>query len=355
MRIRIDAIDTLFFKDGKPFNMGDETWADGMFPPPLSVVAGALRTAWFSYHPGELPKAGGPDDPTAGLKITGMAALIDGQIHFPAPLDMVVDNSEPQKSKRRLYNLQITEPIGVTSSPLKKVLTFPKEVKVEPAQGLLIDGFSFSDWLNGRSGKTPFISQNEFVHTEAKTGIGRENRTRSVVEGKLYRVGMKRPASVRNGVEAKFSLVVEFSGLDLPKDGFFKLGGEGKIARWNSYEPAVIPGLPEIPAKEGKVVVKLYLLTPGIFNNGSIPDIPGISRDEVIAASIGKAIHTGGYDMKNGQPKPMKLAVPAGAVYYLEIDRIKLGDILSLHGTSLSEGIYAQQGFGIILTGGYNA
>ena len=46
MRIRIKALDTLFFRDGKPFTSGEETWADGTFPPYPSVLYGALRT-WF--------------------------------------------------------------------------------------------------------------------------------------------------------------------------------------------------------------------------------------------------------------------------------------------------------------------
>ena len=48
MTIQLDALDTLFFKDGKPFSLGEETWADGIFPPPPSVVYGATRTALIS-------------------------------------------------------------------------------------------------------------------------------------------------------------------------------------------------------------------------------------------------------------------------------------------------------------------
>ena len=47
MHISIKPFDCLFVRDGKPFSMGDEVWASGIFPPPPSVVYGALRTAWF--------------------------------------------------------------------------------------------------------------------------------------------------------------------------------------------------------------------------------------------------------------------------------------------------------------------
>jgi len=46
--LRINPFDTFFFRDGKPFTMGDDSWADGIFPPSPSVIYGALRTAWIS-------------------------------------------------------------------------------------------------------------------------------------------------------------------------------------------------------------------------------------------------------------------------------------------------------------------
>jgi CRISPR-associated protein Cmr3 len=33
MEIKIQPLDTLFFRDGKPFEKGENTWADGMMLP----------------------------------------------------------------------------------------------------------------------------------------------------------------------------------------------------------------------------------------------------------------------------------------------------------------------------------
>lgn len=353
MKIKIDAIDTLFFKDGKPFNMGDESWADGIFPPPMSVITGALRTAWFSYHPDEINKAGGDGDPTDGLKVTGMAVMIGSQVYYPAPLDMVLDRTQKMK---RLEPLQLAELKGITSSALKKTLTFPRDGKIETAQGLLVESMSLSDWLQGLERKTPYLALSELVHTEPKTGIGRENTTRSAADGKLYRVGMRRPVTrTPNGGEVKLSLIVEFTGLVLPEEGFFKLGGEGKVARFSRYESSIIPTAPVLPDGDGKIIIKLYLMTPGIFESGSLPDLPDEIKAELVAASCGKSLRLGGYDMKQNFPKPMKLAVPAGSVYYLECERSEAEKILSLNGSSLSRQEYSKQGFGIIFVGVKNA
>jgi len=54
MRIEIKSFDTLFFRDGKPFTMSEDNWADGIFPPPPSVIYGALRAAYFAQYPSEL-------------------------------------------------------------------------------------------------------------------------------------------------------------------------------------------------------------------------------------------------------------------------------------------------------------
>lgn len=67
--IEIQALDTLFFRDGKPFDMGDDNWAEGIFPPPPSVIYGALRSAYFAEHPENMALANTDNDPTKEIRI----------------------------------------------------------------------------------------------------------------------------------------------------------------------------------------------------------------------------------------------------------------------------------------------
>ena len=46
----LNPTDTIFFRDGRPFNMGEDTYAQGIFPPPPSVLYGALRTAYMAAN-----------------------------------------------------------------------------------------------------------------------------------------------------------------------------------------------------------------------------------------------------------------------------------------------------------------
>ena len=103
--------------------------------------------------------------------------------------------------------------------------------------------------------------------------------------------------------------------------------------------------------------VKIYLATPAIFKNGSLPEF--ISKGsyegiefELLNMAIGKPIFIGGFDMKKRQPKPMKKAVPAGSVYYLRSNKAQ--ELASkLHSKSISE-INPEQGFGICYCGTFN-
>lgn len=356
MRIRIEAIDTLFFKDGKPFDMGEETWADGMFPPSASVLAGAIRTVWFGENPDKIPLAATDDDPTRGLIIDSIALVVYDEICFNTPLDLVYDKKEKAK-QQNLVPLKLKENSSPSNSAFKYLLAYEGRSKVEPATGGILDSYNMTNYLNDKSDPLNFMQLSDCLVSEPKTGIGREDFTRSADEGKLYRVGMRRPAVYLKGEgEKRLSIVVEFSGLDIPSDGLMKLGGEGKVAKYSIFNRDILPKKPAIDSKKD-FFVRLMLITPGIFEHGSLPSLESVLPDsaagryEIIAAVTGKPLHVGGFDMQKRHPKPLKKAVPAGSAYYLKVEESCINDILSLHGKSISPDPYASLGYGIVLTG----
>lgn len=356
MKIIIEAFDTLFFKDGKPFEMGEETWADSIFPPPSSVIAGAIRTAWFAENPNMISLAATKDDPTKDLKIESVGLVIYDEICFNAPLDLVYDKKEKTK-QLRLNSLHLKKNAFPASSMLKYSLVYDGLSKVEQPVGGIIGSFNLADYLRDAELSINFIKLSEHLVSEPKTGIGREDLTRSADEGKLYRVGMMRPASFRRGEgEKKLSIAVEFSGLEIPKNGLMKLGGEGKVIKYSQYEKEILPKKPTIDMKKS-FYIRLLLATPGIFENGSVPSLDSIlpsstvGKYEIIAAATGKPLHIGGFDMQKKHPKPLKKAVPAGSVYYLKVDGSCVEDIFSLHGKSICSEPYSSLGYGIVLTG----
>lgn len=352
MIIEINALDTLFFRDGKPFTMGEDTWANGVFPPYPSVIYGALRSVYFSNHIEELPKANTKEDPTKNLKIKRIFLKISNEVFSPLPLDCV---KEKDSDKNECFVLYPESKKGFISNypELEQILTYSdngRNRKIEKISDAVLSKLDFENYLKGINVSYLKLDK-KFIITEPKIGIGRSSVTRSSEKGKLYRVDMKRLRNV--------SFLIDFEGLNLPGKGMMKLGGEGKAASYQKYPNNIEIEFPEFADNEKQF--KVVLTTPTIFKNGWLPgwidektlsgEYKGIKL-KLLTVSIGKPIHIGGFDMKKRRPKPMFKAVPAGSVYYFELQEGTKGDIKrAFHQRAISD-VYSEQGFGIAYVGG---
>lgn len=351
--ISLSALDTLFFRDGKPFSIGDESWAEGVFPPFPTVLYGALRTAYFASNNHEFEKAGQEkDDPTLGLKIKNVYLKSEVNSLFPIPLDCVKEEGRNTISYHLLKGKKVNDFNGrVSNSSTQYVLSLPDGV----FKGKVLDGIN--DMLLDRVQLESYLQKEkiirayhlkDFISKEPKVGIGRDKFTSSSADtGQLYRINMSRPATLH----ASLSIVVEFSGLDLSRTSLIKLGGEGKSVSC-SKESCISIASPEVNEKSEEFF-KIYLATPAIFKDGWYPKLENI---EILAAAVGRSVPIGGFNMKskyeNGKwkpfPKPLRYAVPAGSVYYCK--GMMLEAIGRYHGKSISEE-RGEEGFGIAYIG----
>jgi len=69
----------------------------------------------------------------------------------------------------------------------------------------------------------------------------------------------------------------------------------------------------------------------------------------LVAACVGKPIHLGGFDLQEGQAKPMYRVIPAGSVFYYETQN-DVSELNQKQGLSLSDK-QSEQGFGIAYFG----
>ena len=373
MKIRFNAIDTLFFKDAKPFSMGEETWAESLFPPPPSVLFGAIRTLYFIQNPDQFHLLNTADDPTRDLEIRAVYFNVNDSIYFPAPKDVV-----KLKDTEDFSVLDAIENATMTSYSLPYRLAPSNDLAAEDATGLATKG-SMQQYIQSASwpvqgGVYPYA---QLAPTEPKIGIGRNRQVNAASEGLLYRVGMKRMAftdEVDYDIDQPSNHIrieVEFEGLatgSFEKEGFLKIGGEGKAVHYSLIEEQGITfnWTPDSP------YFKLYLMTPAIFKNGWLPSWLSWSEPhktyigtwngfplKLQTAAVGKPLPIGGFDMYHKQPKPLYKAVPAGSVYFFELkDESKIPELASLHLTSISEANEAykgvkydsrKQGFGRVL------
>jgi len=365
--IEIIANDTLFFKDGKPFSMGEDVWADGIFPPAPSVFYGALRTAYaFQKYTNlncsfeEAIKA------SEGLNVKNIYIKIANILCFPFPYDLI-----KLKNKREDKDMFFAERVAFQnlSSDLASQLCLNSELKVEKLDEIHGKGFlpqsDFESYLLGNDDEIKsYRKLSEYLSSEAKVGIGRDDATKTTsgdAEGKMYRVGMQRPE--KWDLDQKLSFVIEFAGIDdLENDGVFRLGAEGKTVKYQSIR------LDKVLMKHEDIkseIIKLVLHTPAIFLSGDTPEFlinnqfHGINF-KLVAKAIGKPLNIGGFDMLAKKPKNMYKAVPPGSVYYLKTDCItearKLFAALSQLESISDNGLletenFKKQGFGKFFIG----
>jgi CRISPR-associated protein Cmr3 len=373
MLVKIMPLDTVFFRDGKPFSFGEETWADVIFPPFPSTFYGAIRTMWFSENIQEFSEANIPEDKTQKLELKFVNIFMD-YLYFPQPLDLVKEKELDEQKTQEVFALNLFEFKDLFFTNLS-LSSYPSSYidDIENYEGF-IDIFSLIDYLKNEE-ETFFVnSKKTFLKYEPKIGIGRNFFSRTIEEGKLYRVNMVR---FKKGV--CFIAELEDNGLNLPDKHLLKLGAEGKAALFKKEteideELEALKNLPKeiLSIIEETKKFKLYLATPAIFKNGWLPswidkesltgEYNGIKL-KLISACVGKPICIGGFGMKERsnsgkfrpQPKKMLRAVSAGSVYWFEIENPsenKIKKILkSFHYQNISEE-RQKEGFGFSLVGG---
>lgn len=344
--IRLEALDTLYFGTGKPFTMGDDSWAEDLFPPFPSTVYGMLRAWYFKQNMNDYKKAETVNDPTNNFQIHFYALENEEDtgtnLLFPMPLDIVENQTD-----KTWESLELMKQDLPNSDDLKCKLSLPEHKmlnkKIRNTKGdYFLTGQQLNDYLCGKKIEGKPLKINDLLTNEPKIGISRNRR--NTEEKALYRINQTRPET-RN---SRLRFVVGIETKNKLKGNFFnRLGGEGKLVYTETLKEYEIFS-PDCPlVVENDEVVKMYLATPGVFDKGE-PELPdGV---KILAAATGNFQYMGGWNAKDKRPRPMYKVVPAGSVYYLTGDATAVREFITEnHGKTLNQPeSYQKQGFGLV-------
>jgi CRISPR-associated protein Cmr3 len=383
----LEPLDVVLFRDSKPFTAGESFWARSAFPPSPLPFMGALRAKLLvergvdpevyrravTGRSGELlgliDQIGGPHD-YGRLRLTGpfLAQKMGSGLvpYFPAPLDLRVLEGEPAGFLRpRPF------PWPLTWNPPTLTPLWTTEAGDE-AKGKMMDARNLKTYLEGGPGMP--TDSRELWEGEIRVGIELSGR-RTAEEGKLYTLEFIRLNSRPTAPLGFLLKVTGLEGLNLPERGLLALGGESRGAGYEVVpEEALAEDFRDLIRGEalkkrlkGQRRFKLYLATPGLFRKGWLPDclqeqngqyvgqIDSL-RIRLVAAAVSKAVAVGGWDLVHNRPRLLRRAVPAGSVYFLEVDGpLDAADVQRLldafHFQSLSSAEDGQAGFGLALLG----
>lgn len=383
--IRLTPLDTFFFRDARSFQAGEDAWAQGVFPPPPSVLYGALASAFYAYQSSfslsdDTEENNKQRNLLKDFKIIGIFISIDdGTILLPIPKDVVKikDKNENEdeeedncKNKNTLLYLE-RKPSPLFSSLQTEDILF-SEQHTESVDGYVTDSTYKEILLKKSLNNKCYYS--DLLISEGKTGIGRDKLTYTTNEGELYTMNMYRFNT------EKCQIVVDYEGIELPKKGIIRLGSKKAFA-YTTENISIstndfIPPPPEEDMKDN--IFRLCFITPCIFQKGWIPHwldentlegkVPNTNlRLKLVTAAIGKPTLLGGFNMKakngKGFPKPMYKMIPEGSVYYFKILEGSYKEVIeTFHFKSVSEKSISKEanstndntskkGFGITLIG----
>ncbi|NPV74515.1 MAG: type III-B CRISPR module-associated protein Cmr3 [Pelotomaculum sp.] len=357
-------LDTCFFRDGLPFNMGEGgyTVTNSFFPPLMTTLQGAVRTALaaeLGWNPGRDDRwpaeLGGPDD-LGSIRLRGPYLLKDGRPLFAAPLNLLARKVREEAGIQKKYTFAKLKPGPEVQCDLGRVrLPVPDDSQQGAAtpQNLFLTRSGLEAVLQGKlPGNGDIREKNQLWNEEPRTGLERDDTKRTAIDGRLYNCTHIRP---ERGVEVAVYVAGVPSGWNIRKSLIAGLGGEGRLAEVKVEAPCSAdimpaPALPQ-PAEDRKVRFTVTLVTPGYYNDPRLavrhgpPGVPGCC----VSACIGKAVRAGGWDLARQEPRPLTSLLPAGSVWFYEAEADDLNKVAALHGQCLGD--QTAFGFGQVAIG----
>jgi CRISPR-associated protein Cmr3 len=296
--------DTLFFRGGKPFTAGENSWTDSSFLPNPSVIWGAMFSVLFSE---KKVCRKNPSKEAERLKIENIYLYNEKNqtVLIPAPLDIFTDDYG------KFYLPEYEDVDFVTNYPLP-VISLVKNKNVKPIENSFLEISSlFNHYLNKYSDNMLLYNFEKVFIPDSKIGIKRKGSTKASEDNHLYRIDLTQFQE-----DWAFLVEYEFDGPVFSEEGLLKLGGEGKTAFFRNIDiPASLEKAEDLRSKiksklENHKYLKVLFKTASFFEKGWTLDF-----ETVLSANVGKPLYVGGYDMAKKQAKPMKKYIPPGSVY----------------------------------------
>ncbi len=359
--------DTLFLRDGRPFEQGDQEQAAaaGIFPPYPPTVVGALRAALARARgwPGNAwpPDLGNGvdwsrgDGPLGPLRFSGPFVLRDGKPLFPAPLCLLVKRSD--EGFASVVRLGPGKPIDCDLGCISLPKPLGRLDGGKAPEDVWIDGEGLNTLLGWADPKREsLVPQDALWKTESRVGIARDEGTRKTGEGALY-------AAAHVRLQHEIEIAVSVEGVDTARiaETLAPLGGEGRSVWIDKREgPIEFPEAPTLRAEaDGALRYTVVLVTPAFFGDaeedwprpgGTIHDGAGVALPgRVVSACVGKPVPVGGWDGEARMPLALRPLAQAGSIWFLEAAAGDADAVRRRHGTGI--GRATGWGFGLALIG----
>lgn len=360
--LELTCRDPIIARDGRPFGVGQGNRMRSLPWLLPSVVAGSFRTALVKANPG-LDFSGNMPERLLAVKVAGVfpttgEEATGKELYLPAPNDCVWD--ETTGTIHRVQPVELEEGEGADFpinglNPVRLTETQAQEdfkAKGLPAWWPLR---KYAEWLIGKdSERTSAWFDSSFFNAarqETREHVALDPGSGAAEEGKLFTTtGLNLTHLQRFNVKEsqafkeRFAEVRLTTRVTIPDSEFdhveqfnmwHPLGGERRLVHWQRHDTA---NLCQCPASVRTALnhatrIRMILATPAIFKHGWRPDwldahtltgappIEGALTLKLMGVSIQRWRAVSGWSLATpGGPKPIRRMVPAGGVYFFNVD-----------------------------------
>ncbi len=373
-RVLFEPVDSLFFRDGRPYNMDDPGLGQisTTFPPNGRTLVGALRAAlaralgWNERHgpwSQEVCEQLGSGEDLGPLQFRGPFLLHRETLLFQVPAHILGRRKEasPDDEHSR-WHLVALAPGSSTDSDLGSGVRLPSVGPgqvTEGAKPLLAEGL----WVTAQglaailAGGLPcsedLIPQQQLWTVESRTGIQRDPDTRTALEGFLYTASHVR---LMEGVRLALDVdnLPQGEVISLLQSRVHPVGGEARMCslRLEDFHDAGsdLPDAPNLVIEAGRVHYTVILLQPADLCGPPQPG-KGYARlpGRIVSACLPKPIVWGGWNSVGRHPRPLRPHLAPGSILFLEAEEREYEQVTSMHGKAI--GANTEWGFGLIAVG----
>ena len=390
--VRFDPLDSLFFRDGSPYQQGEtnQSGTASMFPPAPPTLAGAVRAAcaralgwkdgsnWCENE--EICEQLGNGEELGKLYFRGPFLVRcksssnedkgkygKTELLFPAPANLIGKIDKPdnklgnENDKPTVESLTWLSPSSTPFCcdlgkdirlPAVVVNPRPEGAKLLYEKGWWITAEGLEQVLqNKRPEERHLVHQSQLWSKEPRIGIARSDDSRTTKEGAMYS-----PSHIR--LKRGVSIAMEVGGLsqeckkELPKQPQ-PVGGESRACWLHVCEHSLpFPKLPNI--SEETLCYTAIALTPIAVSKPPTPKennyakLPGL----IISACLPRPMILGGWDSLVRKPLPLKPYLAPGSVLFLEAKTEERENVKKLHNHAI--GNRTEWGFGLVAIGIWN-
>lgn len=334
--LKLEPLDVLFFRDGRPFMTGNEYMVSGL--PMPQTFAGAIRTA--------LLRAAGCDFPQLGNAMKDGASFTDavqqacakayhwiGEVAVRGPwfaqckADDSIDVLMPvsailHREKKDGAKLHRLSPLHAGSLPGWKPPAEQAELRplwlkhldaTEPVENYLTSSGLAEFLRGGVPAPDDVIAASKLYAIDNRIGIGISPDRLVAEDSQIFGRGF---LSLKNDVCFYAEVILPETATDhsiISENRVLPLGGEGRHVQVERLPTSY--DWPRAAATGEKQKPLVLLTTPCAFAERWKPKV---LTDRLAAAAVPGSVAFSGWNLARGGPKPTRFAVPAGSTYFLE-------------------------------------